>query len=367
MNEKKKKGFLDYIEDFRLLPVWVVISMALGIGIGKWAGISNYQLTPPIDAIIALFQGKLVFNLPNLLGLGVVLGLFLMMYPAMSNVRLEDLGKAFKSPKQFGIVAFYNYLVAPFFMLGLAWVFLRNSPDLYTGLVLYGFAPCIAMVIVFTYLARGNNALALVLVAFNSVMQMILIPVYAKLLLGRTGISTLVVGESVALYLGLPLIAGFLTRRIGVARWGEQGFERFKKVLSAVSILGLLFTLIVMFALKGDLILESPMLILKMAVPMTLFFWASFIALFYVAKAFRLNYQDSAAVAFNSTGRDFEIAIAIAITVFNPTVALATVVGPLIEVPVMLVLVWFARNRAKSFGVYKVAEVAEEKPKPVER
>lgn len=178
---------------------------------------------------MALFQGKLAFNLPNLLGLGVVLGLFLMMYPAMSNVRLEDLGKALKSPKQFGIVAFYNYLVAPFFMLGLAWLFLRNSPDLYTGLVLYGLAPCIAMVIVFTYLARGNNALALLLVAFNSIMQMILIPVYAKLLLGRTGISTLVVGESVALYLGLPLVAGFLTRRIGVARWGEEGFERFKR------------------------------------------------------------------------------------------------------------------------------------------
>ncbi|MGB9589677.1 MAG: arsenic resistance protein, partial [Candidatus Hydrothermia bacterium] len=119
----------------------------------------------------------------------------------------------------------------------------------------------------------------------------------------------------------------------------------------------LLFTLIVMFALKGDLILESPMLILRMAVPMTIFFWASFIAIFYVAKAFRLNYEDSAAVAFNSTGRDFEIAIAIAITVFNPTVALATVVGPLIEVPVMLVLVWFARNRAKAFMVYKEQRV----------
>lgn len=223
----------------------------------------------------------MAFNLPNLLGLGVVLGLFLIMYPAMSNVRLEDMRKAFKSPKQFGIVAFYNYLVAPLFMLVLAWLFLRNSPDLYTGPVLYGFAPCIAMVIVFTYLAKGNNALALLLVAFNSVIQMILIPVHAKLLLGRTGISTMVVGESVALYLGLPVVAGFLTRRIGVVRWGEQGFERFKKVLSAVSIIGPLFTLIVMFALKGDLILESPLLIIRMVVPMTLFLWASFIAVFY--------------------------------------------------------------------------------------
>ena len=142
--------------------------------------------------------------------------------------------------------------------------------------MLYGLAPCIAMVIVFTFLSLGNNALAIILVAINSVCQMLLIPVYAKLLLGEVTFDVLVVGESVLLYLGLPLVAGFLTRRIAVSRMGEEGFKEFKTYLDSLSIIGLLFTLIVMFALKGDLILERPMIILQMAVPMTIFFWVMF-------------------------------------------------------------------------------------------
>ncbi len=210
--------------------------------------------------------------------------------------------------------------------------------------MLYGLAPCIAMVIVFTFLSLGNNALAIILVAINSVCQMLLIPVYAKLLLGEVTFDVLVVGESVLLYLGLPLVAGFLTRRIAVSRMGEEGFKEFKTYLDSLSIIGLLFTLIVMFALKGDLILERPMIILQMAVPMTIFFWVMFAVVYLTSWKMGLNYKDSVAVAFNSTGRDFEIAIAIAITAFSPAVALATVVGPLIEVPVMLALVWAARK-----------------------
>jgi ACR3 family arsenite transporter len=215
---------------------------------------------------------------------------------------------------------------------------------MYVGLVLYGLAPCIAMVIVFTFLSLGNNALAIVLVAINSICQMLLIPVYAKLLLGDVSFDVLVVGESVLLYLGIPLVAGFLTRRIAVSKLGEEGFKNFKTYLDSLSIIGLLFTLIVMFALKGDLILENPMLIVHMAIPMTLFFWVMFAVVYLVSWKLGLNYKDSVAVAFNSTGRDFEIAIAIAITAFSPAVALATVIGPLIEVPVMLVLVWGARR-----------------------
>lgn len=229
-------------------------------------------------------------------------------------------------------------------MLFLANIFLESGSDLHTGLVLYGLAPCIAMVIVFTFLALGNNALAIVLVAINSIMQMLLIPVYAKLLLGKVGFDVLVVGESVILYLGLPLVAGFLTRKLGVKQYGEEGFNRAKPYLHSLAIIGLLFTLIVMFALKGDLILDSPAIILKMAVPMTIFFWSVFTAVYLVGRRLGLDYKDAVACAFNSTGRDFEIAIAIAITAFNPTVALATVVGPLIEVPVMLVLVAFAKR-----------------------
>jgi ACR3 family arsenite transporter len=293
----------------------------------------------------------------------VVLGLFLMMYPAMTNVRFEDLGKSFRSPKQLILVIFLNYLIAPFFMFLLAKLFLSGEIDMYTGLVLYGLAPCIAMVIVFTFLARGNNALAIVLVAINSIIQMILIPLYSKLLLGEIRFDVWVVAESVVLYLGLPLVAGFLTRKIWLKRVGEEGFAKLKGWLNTISIVGLLFTLIVMFALKGDLILTSPLFILKLAIPMTIFFWAMFALAYFTSWKLGFNYQDSVAVGFNSTGRDFEIAIAIAITAFNPTVALATVVGPLIEVPVMLALVWFARKtKNRMFGPavsYKLEPVPE--------
>lgn len=342
MTESKK--FVDRIQDFRLLPVFVIVSMAIGIIIGKLYGISSFALTPPIDAIKTLFKGTYEFTLPNTLALGIVIGLFLMMYPAMTNVRFEDLGKAFRSPKQLLIVLVFNFLIAPFWMLLLANTFLETGTDLHTGLVLYGLAPCIAMVIVFTFLAQGNNAMAIVLVAINSLIQMLLIPVYARLLLGKVGFDVLLVGESVVLYLGLPLLAGFFTRKLGVQKYGEEGFSKVKPYLHSLAIIGLLFTLIVMFALKGDLILDKPGIIIKMAVPMTIFFWSIFGIVYLVSRGLGLNYQDAVACAFNSTGRDFEIAIAIAITAFNPTVALATVVGPLIEVPVMLLLVAFAKR-----------------------
>ncbi|MDA8423130.1 MAG: arsenic resistance protein [Nitrospiraceae bacterium] len=338
------KKALEKLHNFRLLPVFVIVSMVIGIAIGKWYGISNFALTPPIDAIKAVFHGTYEFTVPNVIVLGVVIGLFMMMYPAMANIKFEDLGKAAKSPKQLLIVAFFNYAVAPFFMLLLAKIFLGGEKDLYTGLVLYGLAPCIAMVIVFTYLSAGNGPLAIILVALNSIIQMLLIPVYAKFLLGDVHFDVWVVGESVLLYLGIPLIAGMLTRFLGVKRFGEEWFHNLKFYLDTLSIVGLLFTLIVMFALKGDLILEKPFLIVQMAIPMTLFFWIMFVVVYLTGWKFGLNYKDAVAVGFNATGRDFEIAIAIAITAFNPTVALATVIGPLIEVPVMLALVWFAKK-----------------------
>ena len=336
--------FFERLHNFRLLPVFVVVSMIIGIAIGKWYGISNFELTPPIDAIKSIFHGTYEFSIGNTLALGVVVGLFIMMYPAMANIKFEDLGKAARSPKQLLIVMFFNYAVAPFFMLLLAKIFLSGEPDLYTGLVLYGLAPCIAMVIVFTYLSAGNGPLAIILVALNSIIQMILIPVYAKLLLGDIQFDVWVVGESVLLYLGIPLVAGMLTRFLGIKRFGEEWFNKLKFYLDTMSIIGLLFTLAVMFALKGDLILERPFLIVQMAIPMTLFFWTMFVVVYLVGWKLGLNYKDAVAVGFNATGRDFEIAIAIAITAFNPTVALATVIGPLIEVPVMLALVWFAKS-----------------------
>jgi ACR3 family arsenite transporter len=174
---------------------------------------------------------------------------------------------------------------------------------------------------------------------------MILIPVYASLLIGNVNFDVFIVAESVILYLGIPLFFGVMTRKYGVRRYGEKEFEnKFTPLLSALSIIGLLFTLIVMFSLKGDVILETPGIILIIALPITIFFIIMFAVVYLVSWKLKLNYEDSVACAFNSTGRDFEIAIAIAITAFTPAVALATVVGPLIEVPVMLFLVWAAKN-----------------------
>ena len=350
---------LEKLQNVRLLPVFVLVSMAIGVGIGKVYGISNFALTPPIDAIKAIFRREYNFTLPNTLALGVVLGLFLMMYPAMTNIRFGDLGKAVRSKRQLVTVLFFNFAVAPFLMFALANLFFRPGTDFHTALVLYGLAPCIAMVIVFTFLAFGNSALAIVLVAMNSIMQMTLIPVYAHWLLGKVEFDVWLVAESVVLYLGLPLVAGTLTRRWGVRKYGEAGFRKVKSLLDTLSIAGLLFTLVVMFALKGDLIVGQPGIIFQLAVPMTLFFWTMFIVVYLVGWRMGFSYEDSVAVAFNSTGRDFEIAIAIAITAFNPTVALATVVGPLIEVPVMLVLVWLARGTRKRLFVPTVVPVPE--------
>ncbi len=344
------KALLAKLEDFRLLPFFVVFSMAAGIAIGKWLNISDFSLTPPIDAIKSIFAGEFSFTVPNIISLGVPVGLFLMMYPAMTNVRLNEVGQAFRSPRQLAVVVVFNYLIAPFFMLLLANIFV-SDPELHTGLVLYGLAPCIAMVIIFTYLVKGNTPMALVFVALNSVIQMILIPVYARLLIGNVNFDVWVVAESVVLYLGLPLVAGVITRQLVTRRGGEAAMDRLKPGLNALSILGLLFTLIVMFSLKGDMILSRPVIVLQMAIPMTLFFAVMFFVVFFVGSRLGFNYRDAVAVAFNSTGRDFEIAIAIAITGFSPTVALATVVGPLIEVPVMLALVWGAmRLEKRLFG-----------------
>ena len=344
------RGLLARLEDFRLLPIFVVVSMTIGIAVGNVLSISDFTLTPPIEALKAIAGGTFEPTVANAISLGVPIGLFAMMYPAMTNVRLTEVGQAFRSPRQLGTVLFFNFALAPFFMLLLANVFVAD-PELRTGLILYGLAPCIAMVIIFTYLAKGNVPMALVFVALNSVVQMLLIPVYARLLIGDVSFDVWVVAESVILYLGLPLVAGVLTRQAVVRRGGEAAMERLKPGLNALSILGLLFTLIVMFALKGDLILQRPQIVVEMAVPMAIFFFTIFTVVYLIGARLGFSYEDAVAVAFNSTGRDFEIAIAIAITAFSPTVALATVVGPLIEVPVMLTLVWAAmRLRPRLFG-----------------
>lgn len=356
------RSLLARLEDFRLLPIFVVVSMAIGIAVGNALRISDFALTPPIDAIKDIAGGTFELSVPNAISLGVPIGLFAMMYPAMTNVRLGEVGAAFRAPRQLALVLVFNYLVAPFLMFGLANLFVAD-PELRTGLILYGLAPCIAMVIIFTFLARGNTPMALVFVGLNSVIQMLLIPVYAGLLIGGVSFDVWVVAESVVLYLGLPLVLGVATRMLVVRRRGEVGMEALKPYLNGVSILGLLFTLVVMFALKGDLILEQPLIVVEMAIPMTLFFAAMFFTVFLIGARLRFSYPDSVAVAFSATGRDFEITIAIAITAFSPTVALATVVGPLIEVPIMLFFVWSATRLApRLYGAPARELTASEQP-----
>ncbi len=350
------------LEDFRLLPFFVLISMTIGVAVGNALSISDFALTPPIDSIKAIAGGTFEGTVPNLISLGVPIGLFAMMYPAMTNIRLDEVGTSARSPRQLFVLLGFNYLVAPFVMLILANIFV-SDPELHTGLVLYGLAPCIAMVIIFTYLAKGNAPMALVFVALNSVVQMLLIPVYARLLIGNVEFDVWVVAESVVLYLGLPLVLGVLTRFLVTRRGDEAAMDGLKPGLTAMSILGLLFTLIVMFALKGDLILKRPGIVIEMAIPMILFFMIMFFTVLVVGWRLHFVYADAVAVAFSATGRDFEIAIAIAITAFSPTVALATVVGPLIEVPVMLFLVWAAmRLGPPLFGVKPGGAVLEVAP-----
>ena len=338
------------LEDFRLLPVFVLVSMAIGIAIGKALSISDFELTPPIDALKSIAGGTFELSRPERPQPGRA------HRPVPDDVPGDDQ----RAPRR-GRVGLP--LAAPAGRRAPLQLPRRAVPhapareplrratrSCTPGLVLYGLAPCIAMVIVFTYLAKGNVPMALVFVAINSVAQMLLIPVYARLLIGDVDFDVLVVGESVLLYLGLPLLAGVLTRMVVVRRGGEAAMERLKPGLNALSILGLLFTLIVMFSLKGDLILERPGIVVEMAIPMTIFFAAMFFVVLVIGSRLRFSYEDGVAVAFNTTGRDFEIAIAIAITAFSPTVALATVVGPLIEVPVMLFLVWAAmRLRPRLF------------------
>lgn len=336
----------------KLLPVWIILSMAVGLGIGKLINASNVELLPPIVAIISIFKGTFHFDLGHIISLGIPIGLFLMIYPAMAKIHLEDAKKALTSGRAAGVVVFFNYAINPFLLWLFGWIFLRNHPDLWTGLILLGVAPCIAMVLVWTDLAKGNNAMALTLMAWNSLIQMVTTPLFIFLIIGsRVKLDIGLIAESVILFLGLPLLVGVFTRWQAIKRRGEEWFEaKLIPILNNVQLIALLFTLIIMFSLKGDIIIAKPELIYLMAIPLTLFFVVLFLTTFFTARQVKLNYEDSVAVAFNSTGRNFELSIAIALTAFvaRPMVGVSTVVGPLIEVPVMLGLVYFAKRMSIS-------------------
>jgi ACR3 family arsenite transporter len=309
----------------KLLPVWIVLAMGIGLLLGRlWPQVGE-ALEP-----------------------GIPFGLFLMIYPAMTKLELGEIRNAVRDWKAAAIVIFFNYAFNPFLLYGFGWLFLRDHPDLWTGLVLLGVAPCIAMVLVWTDLARGNGPLGIVLMAWNSLIQMVTTPFFIWLILGaRVPINVGLVAQSVVLYLGLPLLTGALSRQWMLRNRGMAWFQRRAlPVLEDVQLTALLLTLIVMFALKGEVILQHPEFIWLMVPPLVLFFFVLFFGVLMVSRRVGFCYADSATTSFHCTGRNFELAIAIALTAFasRPLVGVSTVIGPLIEVPLMLTIVYLARK-----------------------
>jgi ACR3 family arsenite transporter len=309
----------------KLLPLWIILAMAAGLLLGKYLPEIGKTLEP-----------------------GIPLGLFVMIYPAMTKLELGEIRSAVRDWKAAAIVIVFNYTINPFLLYLFGWIFLRNHPDLWTGLVLLGVAPCIAMVLVWTDLARGNGPLGIVLMAWNSLIQIVTTPFFIWLIIGaRVSIDLGLVAQSVLLYLGLPLLTGVFSRRWMLRSKGQAWFEnKALPILEDVQLIALMLTLVVMFALKGDVILESPELIWQMATPLVLFFFLLFFGVLLVSRKVGFNYPDSATTSFHCSGRNFELAIAIALTAFasRPLVGVSTVIGPLIEVPLMLTIVYLAKK-----------------------
>lgn len=332
----KKLSILD-----RLLPVWIFLAMALGLGLGHaWPG-----LGPALERI------KL-----DTVSLPIAIGLLWMMYPVLAKVRYGELGHLRARGKMLGLSLFFNWIVGPILMFGLAWLFLPDLPHYRTGLILIGLARCIAMVLIWNLLACGSNELAAVLVALNSLFQILFYSVLGWLLitalpawLGLPGsafhVSMFAIAKSVAIFLGVPVVAGALTRLFLVKRRGEQWYEKvFLPRLGPTALLGLLYTIVLMFAMQGDKILAAPLDVLRIALPLLTYFALVFLAAFLTARKLGCTYEETAAIAFTAAGNNFELAIAVAIGVFGIASgeALAGVVGPLIEVPALITLVYLA-------------------------